>query len=165
MKPNVEVTQVSSLWRALPEFEDLARRAIDVGLEASRVRIFDGAEVSVLLSDDAQVHALNAQWRGIDKSTNVLSFPAASAEKLASAPMLGDIVIAFETTEREAAEEGKSLADHAAHLVVHGFLHLLGFDHQTRLEAERMEALETSALATLGVADPYASTIPLEESA
>jgi probable rRNA maturation factor len=161
MRPDVEIAELSPLWRALPEIETLTRRAIDACLEVSRVRILDGAEVSVRLADDAHVRALNAQWRGIDKPTNVLSFPASQPSKIAEAPMLGDIVVAFETAEREAREEGKTLADHAGHLVAHGFLHLLGFDHQIAAEAERMEALEISIMAKLGIADPYASTVPV----
>jgi probable rRNA maturation factor len=162
MKPDIEVVQSSPLWRALSGAEKLARRAVEASLAASRVRILEGAEVSVQLADDAQVRALNAQWRGLDKPTNVLSFPASKPEKISAAPMIGDIVVAFETAEREAAEEGKTLADHFVHLVVHGFLHLLGFDHQIAAEAERMETLETSILAKLGIADPYASTVPLD---
>jgi probable rRNA maturation factor len=165
MKTNVEIVESSSLWRALPDVEDLAHRVIDASLAASGRRILDGAEVSVQLSDDAQIRALNARWRGLDKSTNVLSFPASAVDKIASAPMLGDIVVAFETAEREAGEEGKTLADHAAHLVAHGFLHLLGFDHQNATDADRMEALETRILATIGIADPYASTVPLDAKA
>jgi probable rRNA maturation factor len=162
MKLDIEVTPSSPLWRALSDAEELARRAIEASVVASRMRILDDAEVSVQLADDAQVRALNAQWRGLDKPTNVLSFPASEPAKISAAPMIGDIVVAFETTEREAAEEGKTLADHFVHLVVHGCLHLLGFDHQIAAEAERMEALETSILAKLGIADPYASTVPLD---
>lgn len=162
MTPNIEPVEMSPLWRALPDIEELARRAILASLEASGVRIADGAEVGVQLADDAQVRALNARWRGIDEPTNVLSFPAAAPADIAAAPMLGDIVLGFETTEREAAEEGKTCEDHAIHLVVHGFLHLLGFDHVVAAEAGRMEALETAILARLGVADPYASSVPMD---
>jgi probable rRNA maturation factor len=165
MKPDVEIVETSPLWRALPAAKKLARRAIEAGCAASGVEILDGAEVSVQLCDDAQIRALNAQWRGVDKPTNVLSFPAAPADKIAAAPMLGDIVVAFETTKREAAEEDKTLPDHFTHLIVHGFLHLLGFDHQTAFEADGMEALETAILAKLGVADPYAATVPLDAPA
>ncbi|WP_158815255.1 rRNA maturation RNase YbeY [Methylocapsa sp. S129] len=165
MKPNIEVVESSPQWRALPGIEKLARRGIEASLEMSGIRILDGAEVSVQLVDDSQIRALNAQWRGLDKPTNVLSFPASAPEKIAAAPMLGDIVMAFETAEREAAEEGKTLADHAAHLVVHGFLHLLGFDHQIAADANRMEALETRILAKLRIADPYALTVPLGANA
>ena len=165
MKPNVEIVESSPLWRALPGIEKLARRAIEASIKASRARILDGAEVSVQLADDAQIRALNARWRGVDKPTNVLSFAASTPAKIAAAPMLGDIVMAFETAEREAVEEGKTLSDHAVHLVVHGFLHLLGFDHQIAAEADRMEALETGILAKLGIADPYAATVPLDDNA
>ena len=165
MKPKIEIARTSPLWRALPGVEKLARRAIGASLTASGARILDGAEVSVQLADDAQIRALNAQWRSLDKPTNVLSFPAASPLKIDAAPMLGDIVVAFETAEREAAEEGKTLADHAAHLIVHGFLHLLGYDHQIAAEANQMEMLETRILAKLGIADPYAATIPMDADA
>jgi probable rRNA maturation factor len=162
MKPTVEIVESSPLWRGFPAIEKLTRRVIDASLEASGIRILDAAELSVQLADDAQIRALNAQWRGVDKPTNVLSFPVAAGDKIAAAPLLGDIVVAFETAEREAAEEGKTFADHYAHLVVHGFLHLLGFDHQDAAEADRMETLETVILARLGIADPYALTVPLD---
>jgi probable rRNA maturation factor len=165
MKPNVEIAELSPLWRVLPEFEGLTRRAIEVSLEASGVQILNGAEVSVQMAEDAQIRALNAQWRGVDKPTNVLSFPMSNPAKIAEAPMLGDIVVAFETAEREANEEGKTLADHTTHLVAHGFLHLLGFDHQIATEAERMEALEIRILAKLGIADPYNATVPVDANA
>ncbi len=165
MKPKVEITKASPLWRSLPGIDRLARRAIDASLEATGTGILDGAEVGVQLADDAQVRALNARWRGVDGATNVLSFPAAGADQIAAAPMLGDIVMAFETVEREAAEENKTLADHTAHLVVHGFLHLLGFDHQVAAEADRMEALEATILARLGIANPYAATDPVDATA
>ena len=165
MKPNIEIVESSPLWRALPGIEKLARRAIEASLKMCGVRILDGAEVSVQLADDEQIRALNARWRGVDKPTNVLSFPASTPAKIAAATMLGDIVMAFETAEREAMEEGKTLADHAVHLVVHGFLHLLGFDHQIAAEADRMESLETGILAKLGIADPYAATVPLDADA
>lgn len=113
------------------------------------------SDVSLRLTDDAEIQVLNARWRGLDKPTNVLSFPAAPAERQAEAPILGDIAIAYETTAREADEAGVPLADHYRHLVAHGFLHLIGYDHQTDQEAERMEALEKRVLARLGVADPY----------
>jgi probable rRNA maturation factor len=165
MKLSVEIVEASPLWRALPDVESLTRRAIEATLEASGVQILDGAEVSVQLSDDAQIRALNALWRGVDQPTNVLSFPASAAGKIAAAPLLGDIVVAFETAQREAAREDKTFPDHVAHLVVHGFLHLLGFDHQIAFEADRMEALETGILAKLGIADPYASTVPVDATA
>ena len=116
-----------------------------------------GSELSVVFSDDAHIRTLNAGWRGKDKPTNVLSFPAfpvKPGEKLP--PMLGDIVLAAETVAREAELEGKPLDHHITHLVVHGVLHLLGHDHEDEAEAERMEALERAALARLAIPDPYA---------
>lgn len=121
------------------------------------------AEVAVRLADDAEVQALNAQWRGKDKPTNVLSFPQADADTLLIGAMaddgellLGDIVLARETCEREASEKGIAVEAHAIHLVVHGALHLLGYDHIDEAEAEAMEEMERRAMAELGHADPYA---------
>nr|WP_305790477.1 rRNA maturation RNase YbeY [Candidatus Phycosocius bacilliformis] len=114
--------------------------------------------VAVLLTDDARVQALNAQWRQQDKPTNVLSFPAAeslSDISLAGEIGLGDIALAYETCAREAAEQGKSLKHHATHLLVHGLLHLLGYDHEADDDAAEMEGLEREILASLGIADPY----------
>nr|WIE91660.1 rRNA maturation RNase YbeY [Mesorhizobium sp. WSM4875] len=115
------------------------------------------SELSVVFSDDAHIRTLNAEWRGKDKPTNVLSFPAFSVPKGAELPpMLGDIVLASETVGREAALEDKPLANHITHLVIHGLLHLLGHDHETDAEAEEMEAIERAALARLAIPDPYA---------
>ena len=108
-------------------------------------------DVVVLLTDDASIRELNREYRGKDSATNVLSFPAAPS----AAPHLGDVALAFETCAREAAEQGKLLADHLAHLVAHGVLHLLGWDHQTEAEAGAMEAHERALLASLGRPDPY----------
>ncbi len=157
MTPKVELIKSSRRWRASPGIGKVIRRAIKVALETSGAQIRDRAEVSVLLADDRELSVLNERWRGLARPTNVLSFPAAAPEKIAAAPLLGDIAMAFETVEKEAAEQGKTFADHAAHLAVHGFLHLLGFDHQSAGEADRMEALEIRALARLAIADPYAS--------
>lgn len=107
--------------------------------------------VAILLSDDALVRELNKRYRGIDKPTNVLAFPA-----LETFPgRLGDVCLAFETVASEAQAQGKTLRDHVRHLVVHGVLHLLGYDHEIEAEAQTMEALERSILARLGIADPY----------
>ncbi|MDX8435817.1 rRNA maturation RNase YbeY [Mesorhizobium abyssinicae] len=118
----------------------------------------DGAsELSIVFSDDAHIRTLNAGWRGKDKPTNVLSFPAFPFPKGGPLPpMLGDIVLAAETVAREAALEDKPLANHITHLVIHGLLHLLGHDHETDAEAEEMEAIERAALARLAIPDPYA---------
>lgn len=119
-------------------------------------------EISVKLSDDAEVQQLNAAYRGKDKPTNVLSFPMMQADLLDAVgigddgeTLLGDVILAHETCDREAKEKGISLVDHATHLIVHGTLHLVGYDHENDAEAEAMEAIETRALASLGLADPY----------
>ena len=163
MNLDVAVDCSSPLWAALPDADALAERAVAAAAKGCGVKLLKGAELSVQLVDDAAIRALNAQWRGLDKATNVLSFPAAPAGKVATAPLLGDIVVAFETAQHEAEEEEKSLSDHVAHLVVHGFLHLVGFDHQDREEAERMEELETRVLAEMAIADPYAGTVAMDE--
>jgi probable rRNA maturation factor len=124
-----------------------------------------GADLSLLLTDDRRIRIVNRDWRGFDKATNVLSFPAAPPERIAASPLLGDIVLAYETVVREAEAEGKTKADHLSHLVIHGLLHLLGEDHETETEARRMEALEVEALARLGIADPYADAELVTESA
>jgi probable rRNA maturation factor len=113
------------------------------------------ATVSLRVVDAEEGRALNARWRGRDAPTNVLSFPAALPEEL-DLPLLGDLVLCTPVVRREAAEQGKQEADHWAHLVVHGVLHLLGMDHQDDAEAEAMEAAEREVLAGLGIADPYA---------
>jgi probable rRNA maturation factor len=120
-------------------------------------------EVSVRLTDDSEVHALNRQYRGKDKPTNVLSFPMVQPDLLATVSqnsddgelLLGDIVLAHGVCAREAAERGIAVGDHFTHLVVHGTLHLLGYDHMTDEEGDAMEEIERAALADLGVADPY----------
>lgn len=115
------------------------------------------SELSIVFSDDAHIQALNAGWRGKDKPTNVLSFPAfpPSGGSLLP-PMLGDIVLASETVARESGMENKPLEHHITHLVIHGLLHLLGHDHETDAEADEMEAIERAALARLAIPDPYA---------
>jgi probable rRNA maturation factor len=140
-----------------------ARLAFGAGCAAHRVAHTPESEyeVTLLLSDDGEVRSLNRQWRGKDKPTNVLSFPATEApgeglDSFCGEPCpLGDIVLALETLQREAAEQAIALDDHAKHLVVHGVLHLLGFDHEASADAAEMEALETEILGMLGVADPY----------
>lgn len=135
--------------------EAIAESAIREALRQSEAEMVGVAEVSLVLTDDAEQRDLNREWRGIDKSTNVLSFP--QLEPFAPVQgLVGDIILARETLEREAYEMGIGFSDHFTHLVVHGFLHLLGYDHIEDDEAEEMEGLETRILATLGIADPYA---------
>lgn len=145
-------------WPPEAELAALADRAVsaafaELGMTAGH------SELSVLLTDDAHIRALNAEWRGKDKATNVLSFPAfAVAPGDDLPPMLGDIVLAAETVRAESTLETKPFDHHLIHLVVHGLLHLLGYDHETDDEAEVMEALERRILARLAIADPYAVT-------
>ena len=119
--------------------------------------------LSILMTDDAAVRTLNRDWRGKDSPTNVLSFPSDMPAIPGEPDFLGDIALARETLEREAALDGKPLDDHLRHLVVHGVLHLLGYDHIEKAEAEEMEETETRILAGLGVADPYAGTDAMED--
>ncbi len=156
MKLTLDISVPSPLWRRLPGARAIARATIAASVAESGA-LSDG-DVSLCLTDDAALRALNLHWRGIDKPTNVLSFPSAP-DRLGESTTLGDIALAYETLAREAEELGVALADHYRHLLVHGFLHLIGYDHETDAEAERMEALETTVLARLGVADPYAREV------
>ena len=142
----IDVVIESDGWP--PDAEAVVRSAIT---QAARTQT-RGGTVAVLLTDDAAVQRLNATWRGFDKPTNVLSFPAPQRDPSGA---LGDIAIAYQTTAREAGEENKLLAHHLAHLAVHGFLHLTGHDHESDHEADAMEQLEREILAKLGVPDPY----------
>ena len=110
--------------------------------------------VTVVVDGDERIRLLNKLWRGLDKPTNVLSFPSPDTQP-GPLSTIGDIAISYETAAREAAAEGKSLGDHVAHLSIHGFLHLLGYDHESDDDAEEMEGLERVILARIGVSDPY----------
>lgn len=135
----------------------LAEKALQAALVESRTDPDEIGPVSLLFTDDAEIRVLNRQWRGKDKPTNVLSFPAAPPPVAGpDLPPLGDIIIAHDTVRREAEAEAKSFEDHLTHLIVHGFLHLLGYDHENDEEAEEMEALERKILASLAIGDPYA---------
>ena len=152
MSAVIDVAVDSPLWAALGDAEEIADRAIGATLRTFGDEVVAGAEVSVVFCDDAFIAGLNARWRDQAKPTNVLSFPAHHP----TGAVLGDIVVAYETTAREAAAAGKSLAAHVMHLLVHGTLHLLGHDHLIDDEADDMETMERAVLATLGIADPYA---------
>jgi probable rRNA maturation factor len=159
--PNVEIMVESALWNDADLPHDLVKRAVWGAFLQSGLECHLDAEVSVVLADDARLRELNRTWRGKDAPTNVLSFPA-WRDSPEEAPLLGDVVVAYETTAREAEVDGKPFQHHLAHLVVHGTLHLLGFDHETgEADAERMEATERAALAGIGIPDPYADTVPL----
>ena len=149
----IELAVEAESWAALGGPEALAREAVEAALAVAG-HAGEDLSLSLLLADDGAVRRLNRTFRGKDKPTNVLSFPASAPAGVPGPRPLGDVALAFETVAREAESEGKTLADHARHLIVHGTLHLLGYDHETDAEAERMEALEIEALARLGIADP-----------
>jgi probable rRNA maturation factor len=151
--PRIEIAVASPRWKAQRHAKALLRRAL---IAAAATVPGDDGELSVLLTDDSAIRVLNRDWRHLDAATNVLSFPTVTVMADRGAPrLLGDIVIAYETTEREARTARKPFADHLAHLAVHGFLHLVGYDHLSDVEARAMEGLETAILARLDIPDPY----------
>lgn len=141
----VDILEGSPLWKG---YEEALAKVLSTAATAQNV----SGTVSLLLGDDGAIAGLNKEFRGKDGPTNVLSFPPAGGEP----GFLGDIALAAETIASEAQNQGKSFANHASHLVVHGFLHLLGYDHMTEAEAEAMEARERAILASMGIEDPYA---------
>lgn len=143
-------------WAPEAELRALTAGAVAAVLAASPAAVVPGAELSVVFTDDGHVRDLNRHYRGKDSATNVLSFPAAPLSTEGFGPQLGDIVLARETIAAEASEQGLTLGAHLTHLMVHGFLHLVGYDHDTGDKAVVMESLETAILQTLGIADPYA---------
>jgi probable rRNA maturation factor len=152
-------------WDSSTGWSELARTAATAAIaESAFPQLGQGeraVELSIRLTGDAEVHALNAEWRGKDKPTNVLSFPMAEPEELGRASsgpelMLGDIILAYGVCSEEAASKDISIDRHAAHLMVHGTLHLLGYDHMDDDSATDMESREVRALARMGIADPYA---------
>ena len=158
---NLEVS-IEATWPNPSRWEDLADRAAKVLAHIVPELANHRLTVSLLFTSDAEVHALNREWRGKDRATNVLSFPMLERDELLNlAPdgppeLLGDIALALETCAREAADKGISLEHHTAHLIIHGLLHLAGYDHETLpADARAMEALEINALAQMGIADPY----------
>ncbi|MEA2920527.1 MAG: putative rRNA maturation factor [Bradyrhizobium sp.] len=161
--PITEVLVVADGWRSEPGAEEIIHRAIAAAAEIADADTGD-AELAVMLTDDAGIRTLNSNWRGIDKPTNVLSFSALQPTGRGGpddAPrMLGDIAIAYDTTRREADDEQKPFDHHLSHLAVHGFLHLIGYDHEKDGEADAMETLEREILAQLGIPDPYADRNP-----
>lgn len=157
-------------WPGTIDWADLAGRAAAVAARVAPELAHDGLSASILFTGDHEVHALNREWRGRDKPTNVLSFPMLDRAELLALRLatgenpppvlLGDIALASETCQREAEGKGVPVEDHAAHLLIHGLLHLAGHDHEIgETEAEAMEFLETKALALLGIGDPYGSAV------
>ena len=146
--PAVDIRIESPLWQGQPQAEDTIRAAI---VQAASFADVDG-EVSVLLTDDAAIARLNRDWRNLDKPTNVLSFPA---PETGAGELIGDIVLAYETLARECAAEDCLFLHHLAHLAAHGFLHLIGYDHQTDSQADEMEGIESQIMLRLNMPDPY----------
>ncbi len=181
--PTIAIAVEAGDWPGRRALSALAGRAVDAAVAAladddpsplsvsppqgGRGTTEPRPELSILFTDDAGIRALNRDWRGKDKPTNVLSFPLAvpragapaisDGTNPASNLLLGDVILSAETIAREAALAGKPLEDHMAHLIIHGFLHLLGYDHETQPEAEKMEQLERVALKRMGISDPYAT--------
>ena len=165
----LEVIVRSALWRKRRTAKSVVKKAV---LAAAKAASTAPAELAIVLSNDSTIRALNRDWRGKNAATNVLSFPAApdlaartagprrgSGRSRDPSPYIGDIVIAYQTTAREAVAEGKPFDHHLAHLAVHGFLHLLGYDHENDRDAEKMESLERRILGRLAVPDPYAPRV------
>ena len=158
--PEIAVAVEGGDWRrGLPEAEAVCRRAAQATLRHLARDARAGLEISIVLTDDAAIHVLNRDYRGMDRPTNVLSFPSGnpiSEEESNAIPFLaGDVVLAYETVFAEADRQRKAVAAHLAHLVVHGVLHLFGYDHEAEDEAQRMERTETEILKRLGLPDPY----------
>lgn len=151
---SIEVEDES--WSALAKLEELATQAVTVTL-AEAAPDAKHCEVALLFTDDAAIAGINNEWRGKNTPTNVLSFPAPDGMPVPDGEPrpLGDIALAFGVIAREAAEQGKTLRDHTVHLIVHGTLHLVGYDHESEGEAEEMEQLETGILKGLGISNPY----------
>ena len=144
----IDVLVASDRWKDAQKPQSIVRRAVRRAASALSTR---GTEIGIVLTDDSAIRALNRDWRGIDAATNVLSFPTENA----AAKHLGDIVLGFETIAREARSQRKPFAHHLAHLAVHGFLHLAGYDHERPKEALEMERTEREILRQLAIPDPY----------
>lgn len=151
----VDVSVEAGNWAGEDDLAALAEKCVSASVTRLGLDSVT-SEISIMFTDDAAMRALNAQWRGKDKPTNVLSFPAFDISPGDSpGPLLGDIVIAFETVRAEAQLEDKGFDNHLRHLIVHGFLHVLGYDHENDADAEEMESAERAILADMGVPDPY----------
>ncbi|MEZ5792250.1 MAG: rRNA maturation RNase YbeY [Nitratireductor sp.] len=157
MQAQIDIDVRCQGWPDEARLMETIHASVTAAIETAGLNFPDGAELSLVFTGDADMQEINRQWRGIDKPTNVLSFPGDDIQPgEAAGQMLGDIVFALETLEREARLEDKLFDHHLRHLVVHGFLHLFGYDHMTDEDARVMENLERDALARMGIEDPYA---------
>jgi probable rRNA maturation factor len=153
---SIEILVESGRWPAASKLSLLAGRIVDAAVATVEPPLAKDAELSLVFTDNAHARALNRRYRKSDKATNVLSFPAVPAAAGRFGPLLGDIVLADETIRREAEAGGLTVEHHLSHLILHGFLHVLGYDHQNEAEALAMERRETAILGGLGIADPHA---------
>lgn len=154
---DIVLDRQSGGWADEAALFGLAERVVAAASELLQLKPAGPCELSLVFADDAAVKALNAQWRGKDTATNVLSFPAFPLKRGDSLPpLLGDVILAFETVAREAADEVRPLDHHVSHLILHGLLHLIGYDHETDAQAGEMESIEREILAKLAIPDPYA---------
>jgi probable rRNA maturation factor len=149
----IDVRIDRELWKTADDASVVARRAVT---EAAAVLSTPAVELAMVFTDDSAIRLLNRDWRGVDAATNVLSFPTQRRE--GEPPLIGDIVLAYETIAAEAQAQRKSLVHHVAHLAVHGFLHLLGYDHVRDADAETMERIERVALRRLAIPDPLSAS-------
>lgn len=151
----IDVAVEAAGWPPADELNARVARAFAASVCTGRFAYHPGSELSLLFTDDATVRDLNKKWRDQDMPTNVLSFPGGNERGPVYGPLLGDIVFALETVVREAKEGEKPFENHLSHLIVHGILHLFGYDHQIEEDAEQMENLERRILAKLNIPDPY----------
>lgn len=154
--PILDIGHEAGAWADMNHILALSRKAVAATCRIGDLRLIPGSEAGILLTDDIHIRLLNCEHRDQDKATNVLSFPICDPDAPVMGPLLGDIVLAFETVENEAKAAKKPLDEHFSHLIVHGFLHLFGYDHQIDEDADAMEALETIVMRDLGYSDPYA---------
>jgi len=153
---NIDVRVDAGDWPPQSTLSTLAYRVVDAAVAALGPKVSGEGELSLLFTDDAHMRVLNRRYRNIDRATNVLSFPAPMPADARIGRFLGDIAIASETLRREAMSRGLTIEAHLSHLLLHGFLHVIGYDHEDEAEASAMERLETGILGELGIADPYA---------
>lgn len=156
VNPEIDIICQAGQWPDTAEISSLVTNALSATIDIAGLKMLPGAELSLVLSDDEHVKILNKSWREIDKPTNVLSFPVKDVA-IGELPdlLLGDVVLSMETITREAIELGISFNDHLTHLVIHGFLHIFGYDHTDDILANEMEAIEIACLAKIGIGNPY----------